>query len=134
MTIDEAISHAREVASEQKRRSGECVQDDSERDKLSTCLECAKEHEQIAEWLEELKRYRDTNFICIHLDIDSDEVKRLIADARIKAIDDFYNEIKKIKQGAMDISNTMLIEFVEMPKAAAVKEQLKKKYLKGANL
>ena len=58
MTLDEAIVHAREVASEQKRRSGACVQNDSECDKFSTCLKCAEEHEQLAKWLEELKEYQ----------------------------------------------------------------------------
>ncbi|MCI5713191.1 MAG: hypothetical protein MR324_08690 [Lachnospiraceae bacterium] len=56
MTLDEAITHAREVASEQKRRSGEYVIDDNECDKFSSCLKCAEEHEQLAEWLERLHR------------------------------------------------------------------------------
>ena len=56
MTIDEAIAHAREVASEQKRRSGICVQNNSECDKFSACLKCSKEHEQLAEWLEDYRR------------------------------------------------------------------------------
>ena len=59
MTLDEAIVHAREVASEERRRSGICVQNDSECDKFSTCLKCAEEHEQLAEWLEELKYYKN---------------------------------------------------------------------------
>ena len=59
MTIDEAIVHAREVASEQKRRSGICVQNNSECDKFSACLKCSEEHEQLAEWLEELKELRE---------------------------------------------------------------------------
>ena len=45
MTIDEAIVHAREVAS---RRFDDRVH----------CIRCAEEHEQLAEWLEELKAYR----------------------------------------------------------------------------
>ena len=45
MTIDEAIVHAREVAS---RKFDDRVH----------CIRCAEEHEQIAEWLEELKAYR----------------------------------------------------------------------------
>ena len=56
MTIDEAIAHARGVASEQKRRSGICVQNNSECDKFSACLKCSKEHEQLAEWLEDYRR------------------------------------------------------------------------------
>lgn len=58
MTIDEAIAHAREVANEQKRRSGICVQNNSECDKFSACLKCSKEHEQLAEWLTQLKEYQ----------------------------------------------------------------------------
>lgn len=42
MTIDEAIKHAREVAEEQRER----------------CEQCAKDHEQLVEWLEELKDLR----------------------------------------------------------------------------
>ena len=62
MTIDEAIAHARDVAAnEQKRRSGICIQNDSECDKFSDCLKCAEDHEQLAEWLEELKCYKNDN-------------------------------------------------------------------------
>ncbi len=43
MTIDEAITHAREVAEKTKKQG---------------CELCAQEHEQLAKWLEELKRYR----------------------------------------------------------------------------
>ena len=61
MTIDEAIAHARDVANEQKIRSNVCIQNDSECDKFSDCLKCAEEHEQLAEWLEELKCYKNDN-------------------------------------------------------------------------
>lgn len=40
MTLDEAIIHAEEVANTQ-------------------CDDCAKEHKQLAEWLKELKNYRE---------------------------------------------------------------------------
>ena len=46
MTLDEAIKHAREKANEQKCHS---------------CKKCAEEHEQLADWLEELKDYRRFN-------------------------------------------------------------------------
>ena len=58
LSIDEAIAHAREVASEQKRRSGICIQNNSECDKFSACLKCSEEHEQLAEWLEDYKRIK----------------------------------------------------------------------------
>ena len=129
MTIDEAIQKETTRAEEWRNK----VIQSGKIENKAIYMELAEECEQKAKWLEELKYYKDKRCITINLDTNSDEVKKLVTDARIKAIDDFYNEIKKIKQGAMDISNIMLIEFVEMPKAAAVKEQLKKKYLKGAN-
>lgn len=46
MKIDEAIVHAREVAS---MNFGDRVH----------CIRCAEEHIQLAEWLEELKQYRE---------------------------------------------------------------------------
>ena len=45
MTIDEAITHAKEVSS---RKFDDRVH----------CIRCAEEHEQLAEWLEELKMYK----------------------------------------------------------------------------
>ena len=101
MTIDEAIAHAREVASEQKRRSGICVQNDSECDKFSDCLKCAKEHEQLAEWLEELKDYQDKNKMVVRVDAENmdsikDKIEELSKYAERqydKAIDDFVENI-----------------------------------------
>ena len=89
MTIDEAIVHAREVANEQKRRNGICVQNDSECDKFSACLKCSEEHEQLAEWLEELKAYREIGTVeeCRNSVLD-------ITKAYNKAIDDFLEKIQ----------------------------------------
>lgn len=58
MTLDEAIIHAKELATEQKRRSGLCVSTDDECDKFSKCIKCAEEHEQLAKWLEDYKRLK----------------------------------------------------------------------------
>ena len=44
MTIDEAIHHCREQVQEQAKKG---------------CYSCAEEHHQLAEWLKELKAYRD---------------------------------------------------------------------------
>ena len=46
MTIDEAIKHAEEVASR--------LFDDRVH-----CIKCAEEHQQLAEWLKELKQLRE---------------------------------------------------------------------------
>ena len=85
MTINEAIVHAREVAEEQKRRSGECVTNDKECDKFSTCIKCAEEHEQLAEWLEELKAIKDGGIPIIR---GREELKFHDREIRNKAIDE----------------------------------------------
>lgn len=54
MTLDEAIKHCRDKAEELK---DEAESYDEAKDGR-VCLECAKEHEQLAEWLEELQEYR----------------------------------------------------------------------------
>lgn len=59
MTLDEAIIHAREVSEENREKA------------LSSffppyadeCERCAEEHEKIAEWLQELKEYREVKII-----------------------------------------------------------------------
>ena len=58
MTLDEAIKHAREKANEQNYYAS------FERGKhIQSCKKCAEEHEQLADWLEELKKYRDMNIV-----------------------------------------------------------------------
>ena len=59
LSIDEAIAHAREVANTQRGKSGICLQNGLECEHFSACLKCSKEHEQLAEWLEELKALRE---------------------------------------------------------------------------
>ena len=65
MTLDEAIKHAREKAEEQRKDNDTCVVKEEYGCKdcayyySKPCIECAEEHEQLAEWLEELKEYRD---------------------------------------------------------------------------
>ncbi len=61
MTIQEAINHAKEVTAEKYKEGFLCHANsgDSENDKKNDeCVKCAKEHEQLAEWLEELQQYR----------------------------------------------------------------------------
>ena len=52
MTLDEAIQHAKEVANKEKCNLLK-VGDDY------IYSECAMEHEQLAQWLEELKEYKE---------------------------------------------------------------------------
>lgn len=56
MTLDEAIKHCEEKAKEIRKANEEMPTDC----KLSEDLcECAEEHEQLAEWLRELKAYKE---------------------------------------------------------------------------
>ena len=55
MSIDEAIAHAREIADKSSDCWKHCVNDGS-------CSVCEKEHEQLAEWLEELKKRRSEDY------------------------------------------------------------------------
>lgn len=57
MTLEEAINHAREVAEKKRKCHEENTIILSNRWINSMC--CAEEHEQLAEWLEELKRLRE---------------------------------------------------------------------------
>ena len=57
MTIDEAIQHCEEVAEVNHKMVESLVGIDT--DEQERCRECAKDHEQLAEWLKELKAYRE---------------------------------------------------------------------------
>lgn len=52
MSIDEAILHARQIAKNNRRK----IQHSP--DEYKACKQCAEEHDQLADWLEELKAYR----------------------------------------------------------------------------
>ena len=52
MTLDEAILHCEEKAKEQRIIA---INSSYSETYIADCLECAKEHEQLAEWLKELK-------------------------------------------------------------------------------
>jgi hypothetical protein len=61
LTLDQAIQHCKEKAEELREQAG--FDTDNERYRMSEsekadCLECAKEHEQLACWLTELKTRR----------------------------------------------------------------------------
>lgn len=58
---------------------------------------------------------------------EMEEVKKLIADARIKAIDDFYSAM----QADYSMKGLRMKRRKILKKAAGVKEWLKEKYLKG---
>ena len=62
MTIDEAIQHCEEVAIREKSAADGCRYwtDGMGEETAKKCEKCAKEHLQLAEWLKELKAYKET--------------------------------------------------------------------------
>ena len=93
MTLDEAIKHARDKAKEQRKDYDTCVVKEGYGCKdcayyySKPCIECAEEHEQLAEWLEELKDRRETNFNYVQL------MDCRYRDGYNKAIDDLTEKI-----------------------------------------
>ena len=96
MTLDDAIEHAIEVAKEQKLRSGICTTNDNECDKFSSCIKCAEEHEQLAEWLEELKFIRQwkSDVMDEFCTYDCNSVEEARQNGYNKALDDFAEKLK----------------------------------------
>lgn len=61
MTLDEAIKHCEEKAAELREYSDVLSETSTipKGKEISDCLECAEEHEQLAEWLKELKALKE---------------------------------------------------------------------------
>lgn len=59
LTLEEAIVHAKEGTEKNCRGVNFESIDSIDDDIKANCVKCVKEHEQLAEWLEELKLYKD---------------------------------------------------------------------------
>lgn len=103
MTIDEAIAHAREVAKNKRKNLDECNKKNNYACKfcieIRTCKEVAEEHEQLAEWLEELKAYREIGTVEGYksaIECYTEEyTRRKSREQYNKAVDDFIHECDK---------------------------------------
>lgn len=58
MELDEAIKHCEDKAKELRKEKRIMALTGREQE-WADCLQCAEEHEQLAEWLTELKAYRE---------------------------------------------------------------------------
>ena len=120
LSIDEAIEHAREVAEEQRELFRLCPYPSQEcngadickclKNKHDGCIKCAEEHEQLAEWLEELKALR------------------LLLDWAIECdfgLDSFPEEYEKYKHTLTDdmTYKDMIIQIAKCVVAEEIKEQ-----------
>ena len=86
MTIDEAIQHCREKVQEQAKKG---------------CYSCAEEHQQLVEWLKELKAYKET----------WSKLGMWLADTRLaiapnETLDDVDEELVRVAQ--VDMIDTVL--------------------------
>ncbi len=67
--LEDAIAHAREVAEEQRKKAERNIIETTKEGwirvydgkEYNACLECAREHEQLAEWFTELQERREAD-------------------------------------------------------------------------
>ena len=90
LSIDEAIARERQQAKEQRNHIGTWDDEYSKK-----CEVYAEEHEQIAEWLEELKFLRQwkSDIMDEFCKYDVSSFEELVTNTRNKAIDDFVKAI-----------------------------------------
>ncbi len=105
MTIDEVIARERQLAKEQRSHIGTWDEEYSKK-----CKEYAEEHEQLAEWLEELKDYRDKNKMVVRVDVENmdsikdkiEELSKYAESQYNKAIDDLLGGMNQITYNCQD--------------------------------
>ena len=114
MTIDEAIKRENKIAKENQKivdtqivfddvSLSQLYCDDTEviEEHLDNYKKCAEYHKKLAEWLEELKDYRDKNKMVVRVDCENmdsikdkiDELSKYAESQYNKAIDDFVKAI-----------------------------------------
>ena len=114
MTIDEAIQRENKIAEENQKivdtqivfddvSLSQLYCDDTEviEEHLENYKKCAEYHNNLAEWLEELKDYRDKNKMVVRVDCENmdsikdkiEELSRYAENQYNKAIDDFVKAI-----------------------------------------
>ena len=121
MTIDEAIAEERDNAKTQREIAEECFEEHifDEKERIEH-LKYAEEYEQLAEWLEELKKYREIGTV--------EECKNSvlkILEAYNKAIDDFKEELFKNSERVRPVGWLGYSEVVTCEKIYEITEQLK---------
>ena len=115
MTLDEAIQHAREVAQSGCSECEDClcVQDWASAEARS---ECCKEHEQLADWLEELRDLRQAQG---RKYIDRLELKSLAWESGSPAVPDFLHGIGELREPET-------VQLVDREEALAVAQRIDK--------
>lgn len=93
MTIDEAIEQEKFKARVDRIKSNKKIFHNNDEDEISACHRSAEEHERLAEWLEELKAYREIGTVEGYksaIECYTEEYTRRKSNEQYnKAIDDF---------------------------------------------
>ena len=111
MTIEEAIKHCLEVAEEQEKKARK--KNDGTMSTRIKCEECVNEHRQLAEWLRELKAYREFADWLAESVLEDDweesadfyaEVicRKLTKLGKLKVVDNKYMEVKVDDSSGID--------------------------------
>ena len=129
LSIDEAITHAREVAEIQRKDNYNCKYKSQYGCKdcadyySKPCIECAEEHEQLADWLEELKSLKNgLNIKCDNLNEALEKGKKV---GYNKALDDFVkfaSDMPTVEEEDGTIRPMWLEEMAEQLKAGGENE------------
>ena len=95
MTLDEVIAHEKELAEENYMQGMLCHANPND-DELDGYIENGRYHEQLAEWLEELKFIRQwkSDIMDEFCKYDVSSFEELVTNTRNKAIDDFVTKYK----------------------------------------
>ena len=128
MTLDEAIAHAREVAEENFDLAQDMYFSDEDTNERNKCLNCTEEHDQLAEWLEELKAYKELGTVeeCKNAILN---IERFYQFGYNKAIDDFA-EILFFNTSEFEVMNGFgeiedRVNAIEIKKVYEIAQQLK---------
>ena len=132
MSIDEAIARERQLAKEQRSHIGTFYSkimgyDD---EYIKKCEVCAEEHEQLAEWLEELKMYKEVGTVEGYksaIECYNEEYTMRKSNKQYnKAVDDFVkfaNTMPTVEEDDGTIRPMWLEEMAEKLKAGGKDEQ-----------
>ena len=93
MTIDEAIAKYKEIANADANCPAHCN---------ISCDKCVRESKQIAEWLEQLKAYKQNTDICPMCDTYCSYLAEEFENGYNKAIDDLIAECENAKFAESD--------------------------------
>lgn len=99
LTLEDAIIHAKEVAEKNYRGADFESLDSVDNDIKTNCIKCAEEHMQLAEWLEELKSYKDLEEQGLLVKLPDDLFKK------VYRITYKYTECSKFGETVIDCEN-----------------------------